>query len=119
MKLNFLKWLPLFAASTLLHGANESAANSSCQPCKPAPCATPPCAQVATIPMPACKMCQDECCPPMAVYNRNINPPARATRGCTYDAFANATFLYWHGDESDMSLGFDQTEPVGTPVAVT
>src|SRR3990167_6209092 len=113
MKLNFLKWLPLFAASTLLYGANEEIADAGCQPCKqPAPCTTP-CTPVKTMPMPACNMCQDPCCPPMAMYNRNVNPPARATRGCTYDTFANATFLYWRGDEADMTLGFVQTQPVG------
>lgn len=114
---NILKWVVALTASTLLYGATNSseeiADSSSC--CPPKPCCTP----AKVIPMPACEVCQDPCCPPMSVYNRNVNPPAHCMGMCQNDLYVTGAFLWWLPDEADFSLGFNQQTPYVAATATT
>ncbi len=44
----------------------------------------------------------------MAVYNRNVNPPAHCMGQCQNDIYVTGAFLWWLPDEADFSLGFNQ-----------
>ncbi len=44
----------------------------------------------------------------MAVYNRNVNPPAHCMGQCVNDFYVTGAFLWWLPDEADFSLGFNQ-----------
>src|SRR5579872_7441316 len=104
MKFTLIKWLGLMTVSTILYGNAKSAEVADC--CPPKPCCQP----VPVKPMPPCNVCkvQDPCCPPMSVYNRNVNPPAACMNPCVNDIFATGAFLWWLADEADFSLGFNQ-----------
>ncbi len=132
MKLTILKWLSVLTISTFLYGSSNTSeeiadccappAPKSCPPPAPKSCPPPapaksccppkPCCVPAKIkPMPPCEVCQDPCCPPMAVYNRNVNPPAHCMGQCANDFFVTGAFLWWLSDEADFSLGFKQKTP--------
>jgi len=115
MMQSILKWVVALTASTLLCGAtNSSEEIADCCPppapkscCPPKPCCTP----AKVIPMPPCEVCQDPCCPPKSVYNRNVNPPAHCMGQCHNDLYVTGAFLWWLSDEADFSLGFQQNTP--------
>ncbi len=116
MKLSILKWLCALTASTLLFGASNTSEEIAdcCAPPAPAKSCCPPkpcCVPAKIKPMPPCDICQDPCCPPMAVYNRNVNPPAHCMGQCANDIFVTGAFLWWLPDEADFSLGFNQKTP--------
>lgn len=70
-------------------------AASSCKPC---------CEPAKLCPLPTCKPpCLDPCCPPMTVYNHNINPSARCTTN-NNDFFVTADFLWWTVDEPETPI---------------
>lgn len=106
--------------STMLYGNAKSSEVADCCP-PPAPACPPkPCCQPVPVkPMPPCNICkvQDPCCPPMSVYNRNVNPPAACMNPCVNDIFVTGAFLWWLTDENDFSLGFNQKTPYVTPTS--
>ncbi len=124
MKLSILKWLSVLTLSTFLYGSSNTSeeiadccappAPKSCPRPAPKSCCPPkPCCVPAKIkPMPPCDICQDPCCPPMAVYNRNVNPPAHCMGQCANDLYVTGAFLWWLPDEADLSLGFNQKTPI-------
>ncbi len=151
MNFKLLKWLPVLAISSMLYGAepadevaftsegsamaveNSQETNSqemntlangqdmgSSTSGSQNPCCNP-CIPAKIMPNPSCKVCQDPCCPPMAVYERNINPPAACPLSpCSSNFYAVGTFIYWRADEADFSLALRQNTDyvASTPTSI-
>ncbi len=61
---------------------------------------SPCCNPVKVVPLPPCKLpCQEECCPPKAVYNHNVTPPEK-TLSCNSGLYITGDYLWWTVDTS-------------------